>query len=226
MGLMSAPTAVETVCYLTRHCDVENPGGILYGHLPNFGLSAKGRAQGTALGRFLSQFPIAAIYTSPLQRARETASLIADQLPPGVQILERPDLVEAEFGRYLQGTRHRDVIWKKPRWYVHMIWPGLLRGDETMGMMHARVQRVVAEGRRQHPGSTFVCVSHGDPIQAFWATTDHRPPWALHRLQCAKGGTLKLVYRDSALVEKSYLAPAEIEKAAARISPARSLADA
>jgi broad specificity phosphatase PhoE len=226
MESMSDTAVVETTCYLTRHCDVENPEGILYGHLPNFGLSAKGRAQGTALGRLLSQFRIVAIYTSPLQRALETARLIADQLPPGVPILERPDLVEAEFGRYLQGTRHRDVIWKKPLWFVHMIWPGLLRGDEPMGKMHARVQRVIAEGLAQHPGSTFVCISHGDPIQAFWATTDHRPPWALHRLQCAKGGTLKLVYRGSTLVEKTYLAPAAIAEKAARVRPERSLADA
>lgn len=215
-----------TTCFLTRHCDVANPNGVLYGHLPNFGLSAKGRAQGAALGRFLARFSVAAIYTSPLQRALETASLISSELPPGVPTIERPDLIEAEFGRYLQGTRHQDVVWKKPRWWVHMAWPGLLQGDESMAEMHDRVDRVIQEGLRQHPQSTFVCISHGDPIQAFWAATEGRPPWALHRLQCAKGGTLRLTYQKNELVEKEYLSPAVIANEAVQVDSEKSLADA
>ncbi len=215
-----------TTCFLTRHCDVANPNGVLYGHLPNFGLSAKGRAQGAALGRFLARFSVAAIYTSPLQRALETASLISDELPPGVPTIERPDLIEAEFGRYLQGTRHQDVVWKKPRWWVHMAWPGLLHGDESMAEMRDRVDRVIQEGLRQHPQSTFVCISHGDPIQAFWAATEGRPPWALHRLQCAKGGTLRLTYQKNELVEKEYLSPAVIANEAVQVDSEKSLADA
>lgn len=214
-----------TTCFLTRHCDVANPNGVLYGHLPNFGLSAKGRAQGAALGRFLARFSVAAIYTSPLQRALETASLISDELPPGVPTIERPDLIEAEFGRYLQGTRHQDVVWKKPRWWVHMAWPGLLHGDESMAEMRDRVDRVIQEGLRQHPQSTFVCISHGDPIQAFWAATEGRPPWALHRLQCAKGGTLRLTYQKNELVEKEYLSPAVIASEAAHVDSEKSLAE-
>jgi broad specificity phosphatase PhoE len=174
----------------------------------------------------LARFSVAAIYTSPLQRALETASLISAELPPGVPTIERPDLIEAEFGRYLQGTRHQDVVWKKPRWWVHMAWPGLLQGDESMAEMHDRVDRVIQEGLRQHPQSTFVCISHGDPIQAFWAATEGRPPWALHRLQCAKGGTLRLTYQKNELVEKEYLSPAVIANEAVQVDSEKSLADA
>ncbi|MHB8395342.1 MAG: histidine phosphatase family protein [Candidatus Dormibacteria bacterium] len=216
---------LETTCYLTRHCDVENPEKVLYGHLANFGLSAKGQDQGRALGRYLSREPVSAIYTSPLQRAMETTSLIVGELALPVPIPERPALVEAEFGRYLQGTKYRDVVWRKPRWWVHMVWPGLILGDESMRQMHDRVDTVIQEGLRDHPGTTFVCISHGDPIQAFWATTDRRPPWALHRLQCAKGGTLRLRYRGAQLVEKAYLSPAEIEATVAIQGRSRALAD-
>lgn len=211
----------ETTCYLTRHCDVENPDRVLYGHLPNFGLSAKGLDQGRALGRFLAAAPVSAIYTSPLQRALETTDLIRRELPSPVPVLERQALVEAEFGRYLQGTRHKDVVWRKPRWWVHMVWPGLLRGDESMREMHDRVESTVHEGLRDHPGSTFLCISHGDPIQAFWATLDRRPPWALHRLQCAKGGTLRLRYQGSRLLEKTYLSPEQIEAAVESMGAAK-----
>ncbi|HUY54345.1 MAG TPA: histidine phosphatase family protein [Candidatus Nanopelagicaceae bacterium] len=199
-----------TTCYLVRHCDVENPNRVIYGHLPNFGLSEKGRLQGRALASFLSARPVRAIYASPLQRAQETASLIEESFQPPLPLQLRLNLVEAEFGRYLQGTRYQDIIWRRPKWIIHMLWPGLAPGDESMPAMYRRVRTAIQEGLAAHPGEAFICISHGDPIQAFWATVDHRPPWALHRLQCAKGGLLELKYRGLDLVQKQYLAPDEL----------------
>ncbi len=222
---VSSSPAPVTRCYLARHCDVANPDGILYGHLPNFGLSVKGRQQGEAMGKFLAGADIRAIYSSPLQRAQETAALLATELTPAPPVFLRSGLVEAEFGRYLQGTRYRDVIWRKPRWWVHMVWPGLVPGDESMAAMARRVDSVIAEGLRAHTGEAFVCISHGDPIQAFWATSDHRLPWALHQLQCAKGGLLELQYRGGELTSKRYRSPQDL--AAAVVMPgAESTAEA
>lgn len=209
----SSSAASLTRCYLARHCDVANPDGILYGHLPNFGLSAKGRRQGEVMGKYLASAGVRAIYTSPLQRAQETAGLLASELSPPPSVLLRPGLVEAEFGRYLQGTRYREVVWRKPRWWVHMVWPGLVPGDESMGAMARRVGQVIDEGLREHPGEAFVCISHGDPIQAFWATSDRRLPWALHQLQCSKGGMLELHYRGLELAAKNYLSPEDLTSA-------------
>ena len=203
-----------TTCYLARHCDVANPDGVLYGHLPNFPLSAKGRQQATSMGRYLAEAGVRAIYSSPLERAQETAVVLASQLSPPPPVLTRPGLVEAEFGRYLQGTRFQDVVWRKPRWWVHMVWPGLVPGDESMAAMAARVGAVIQEGVRVHRGEAFVCVSHGDPIQAFWATSEGRLPWALHRLQCAKGGLLELRYEGQTLAAHTYRSPQHLAAAA------------
>ena len=202
-----------TVCYLARHCDVANADGVVYGHLPNFPLSVKGRHQGAVMARYLSSRNVGAVYTSPLQRAQETAAILARDISPAPPVLVRQDLVEAEFGRYLQGTRHRDVLWSKPRWWVHMVWPGLVHGDESMASMAGRIDQAIMEGLREHRGQAFVCVSHGDPIQAFWAVSDHRLPWALHRLQCAKGGLLELRYQDHTLIAKTYLSPEDLASA-------------
>jgi broad specificity phosphatase PhoE len=208
-------TAAEptTTCYLARHCDVANPAGVLYGHLPNFPLSAKGRQQATVMGRYLAGARVRAIYTSPLERAQETAVVVGSELSPPPPVLTRPGLVEAEFGRYLQGTRFKDVVWRKPRWWVHMVWPGLVPGDESMSAMAARVAGVIEEGVREHAGEAFVCVSHGDPIQAFWATSEGRLPWALHRLQCAKGGLIELRYQGSGLAAHTYRSPQNLAAA-------------
>ncbi len=197
---------VHTRLYLIRHCDVRNPDGILYGHLPQFPLSDKGVRQAEAIGSFLANTGVRHIITSPLQRARQTADIVASHLDsPTVDVSD--DLVEARFGRYLQGVRPAHVPWRRPLWMVHMVWPGLLRNDESVAQMAARVRRPLLQLLRRHPGVGGACVSHGDPIQAFWVEAEHRPAYALHRLQCAKGGLLQLDYEDERLQTITYLSP-------------------
>ncbi|TMB90177.1 MAG: histidine phosphatase family protein [Chloroflexi bacterium] len=198
--------AVHTRLYLVRHCDVRNPDGVLYGHLPDFPLSEKGRRQAHILGEHFAGASVRRIYTSPLERARETADVIASHLD-GAPVIETDDLIEARFGRYLQGVRPRDVPWRRPLWFVHMAWPGLLGRDESIGTMTARVRRPLRRLLEDFPGESGICISHGDPIQAFWVEHDRRPPFALHRLQCAKGGLLELDYEDGTLRTITYRSP-------------------
>jgi len=197
---------MRTRLYLIRHCDVRNPDGVLYGHLPNFGLSDRGTAQAHALGRYLAQRDVRRIRTSPLLRARETADLIASHLDaPRIDTDE--DLVEARFGKYLQGVKARQVPWRRPLWLIHMVLPGLLPQDETVPAMAARVRRALLRLLDAEPGAPGACISHGDPIQAFWVEAQGRSRYALHRLQCAKGGLLELDYEERRLVHLRYVPP-------------------
>ncbi len=220
---IEAVTELRTRLYLVRHCDVRNPAGVLYGHLPGFPLSEKGVRQAHALGRFFRDKPVRRIFTSPLERARQTADAIASYLP-GVPVDECEGLLEAKFGFYLQGIRPRDVPYRRPLWFIHMIWPGLLPIDERVPAIAARVQRPLSRLLDEYPGEAGICVSHGDPIQAFWVDADGRPPYALHRLQCMKGGMLELVYEGRRLSSVTYRSPASImaldSEAAAGASPA------
>jgi broad specificity phosphatase PhoE len=192
--------------YLVRHCDVANPHGVLYGYLPGFGLSAKGLAQAESLGQRLRGQPVRVIRTSPLERARQTTSIIARHLD-NPEVVVDDDLVEARFGLYLQGIRYAQVPWRRPLWWVHMVYPGLLRRDERVSAMAGRVERSLERLLESVGDGTGVCVSHGDPIQAFWITYLHRHPWALHHLQCAKGGLLALDYESGKLVKVTYVPP-------------------
>ena len=94
--------AVTTV-YLIRHSDVENPQSVLYGHLDGFPLSELGRRRAEALAERLAGTGITRIISSPLERAQETARIVASQLPEQVEIEIDPQLRESEFSRYLQG---------------------------------------------------------------------------------------------------------------------------
>ena len=200
------PQPSSTRVFLARHCDVRNPQGILYGHLPNFPLSEKGVRQAHAQGRYLATTPARQIYASPLLRAQETAEIIAGHID-GSTITTTVDLTEARFGHYLEGVKPAQVPWRRPLWMIHMVRPGLLPNDESVPEMAARVERPIRRILETGSGAGGICVSHGDPIQAFWVRSQGRPAWALHRLQCAKGGMLELEYGDARLVRTVYRPP-------------------
>jgi broad specificity phosphatase PhoE len=204
---------VSTRLHLVRHCDVRNPNGVLYGHLPDFPLSDKGVAQAHALGRYFAERKIPQIYSSPLDRARETAEIIASYLG-SVPITYTEDLIETRFGLYLQGVPPKQVPWRRPLWFVHMLWPGLLPNDEGVDELATRIRRPLMRLLEDHPGKGGICISHGDPIQGFWVASEGRPRYALHRLQCAKGGVLQLDYEGKALQRLAYLPPTRIAELA------------
>ncbi len=201
----------HTVLYLARHCDVENPGNVLYGHLPGFGLSEKGRRQSAALGKYFEDQPISAIFASPLQRAQETARAIAEARRNGpLEITTTSELIEAHFALYLQGVPRKLVPLRRPLWMIHLAKPGLLPSDESVEAMASRINGVIEQFLVEHPGEGAVFVSHGDPIQAFWIKAQRRPDAALHILQCAKGGFLRLEYDGTFLESLEYHPPTEL----------------
>jgi broad specificity phosphatase PhoE len=64
--------------HLVRHGEVENPERVMYGRLPGFSLSERGRAHARAAAAYLADEPgaIDALISSPLERARETAEIL------------------------------------------------------------------------------------------------------------------------------------------------------
>jgi len=189
-----------TRIFLCRHAHPANPDRVFYGHLPGFGLSALGRRQALGLGQYLSGFPVRRIYASPLQRAQETATLANSRLSPQVPIETRDTLVEAAFGRYLQGTRQTRAALTKPLFWVHLVRPGLVSFDEPVPDLARRINSVCREALEACRGEAAVLVSHADPIKAAWNTHLGRADWRFHFLELAKGGFLELVYDGDQLV--------------------------
>lgn len=153
----------KTHIHLVRHGQVYNPKQILYGRLPRFNLSGQGRRQARAAGRILSDKPIAALFSSPLLRARQTGQ---------------------ELIKYLPATKMRISTWLNEVYSPYEGHPGATidtrKGDIYTGTdpcfeqpqdVHARIQQFFKRTRRYHAGRQVVAVTHGDVITftVLWA---------------------------------------------------------
>jgi broad specificity phosphatase PhoE len=151
--------AMKTIIYLVRHGEVHNPEQVIYGRMPGFSLSAKGKRQAHTLGKFLSSHPVSVIYTSPLSRARETASIISSY-HDNVQVLHDPLLLEVNSPQF-EGRSFREA--EEMGWYFYQekyYSLGQERKEDLSKRMHVAIENV----RRKHKGKSAVMVSHGDPI--------------------------------------------------------------
>jgi broad specificity phosphatase PhoE len=184
----------KTLIFLCRHAHPENPEGVMYGHLPGFGLSALGERQALGLGDFLRDYPVRAFYASPLQRAQETARLAMSRLGHEVPLNTPDDLVEAEFGKYIEGVKRWQVPFRRPLCFFHAVRPGTLSFDEPVPEMAERIERVCQEAVKATSGEAAVLVSHADPIKAFWNHFLGQADWRFHFLELDKGDFLELVY--------------------------------
>ena len=145
-----------TTLYLVRHGEVHNPAGIIYGRLPGFGLSERGRRQiARAAEALVPHRPFAALYASPLQRAQESAAILSARLDLAVATEER--IVETNIGSF-QGRRFEDL----PRPYITE--EGAHPELESAASMRSPLLDWAAAMRARHPGEPIIAVSHRDPI--------------------------------------------------------------
>jgi broad specificity phosphatase PhoE len=85
-----------TRLYLIRHGEHKLPAGTLAGRLPGIYLSERGKAQARALARRLEKVKLAVVYTSPLERTRQTAEFVA--APHGLPVSLLESAIEIDFG--------------------------------------------------------------------------------------------------------------------------------
>jgi probable phosphoglycerate mutase len=152
-----------TVFHLLRHGE-PNVFGRINGRLPGVGLSDKGRGEIAAVAERFAAERIEAIYSSPLQRTRETAEIVADRL--GLPVQYREDVIELDFGEWTGLTA--DEIRRDERWQMWANCRSIaaIPGGESWRQVQDRVVHALFDLRRLHPDDSVVVVSHGDVIRA------------------------------------------------------------
>jgi probable phosphomutase (TIGR03848 family) len=162
-----------TVILLVRHGSTATTGTELPGRASGLHLSEAGRAQAESIatriaalasGNGRKRRSIAAVYSSPLERTRETAAPIAHATGRQAQVDD--GLLELDIGDWtgleLKAAR------KRPEWATIQRYPSgfTFPGGESFVDMQARIVACVDRLRSAHPGETIVAVSHADPIRA------------------------------------------------------------
>lgn len=156
--------------HLVRHGEVDNPTGVLYGRLPGFHLSERGRRSAAEAADALvaTGRPVAAVWSSPLERAQESAEPIARAFDRPVELQE--GLVEAS--SKLEGGRYRMdfSIFTKPSAWRHLVNPLRPSWGEPFTDVRDRMVAVLEEAAAAPGEGDVVLVSHQLPI---WMVQRH-----------------------------------------------------
>lgn len=138
--------------------------GIIAGRTPGVHLNATGREQAQRLAAFLSHRPIHRLFTSPIDRARETAEPVAARL--GLPLNISQAIQEVDFGDWTgKPITELDKLEAWKQWNtIRSI--GQIPNGESMRDVQTRFVSEVERLRREFPNETIALFSHGDPIRA------------------------------------------------------------
>ncbi len=158
------PPAPTTIL-LVRHGQTPTTGKVLPGRAPGLHLADEGVRQAeVAAERIGALKRVDAVYSSPLERAKETAAPISKAC--GVRTKSVRGLLECDFGEWTGAELKK--LFKLPEWQTVQRAPSTFRfpGGESFTEMQTRMVSTLDRLRGQHPGGTIVCVSHADTIKA------------------------------------------------------------
>ncbi len=183
--------------FLVRHGENDySKTGKLAGRLPGVRLNERGRQQAEALGKAFAYAPLEAVYSSPLERAMETAAPIAQAR--GLKVITAPGLLEANVGEW-QGKSVRRLAMSK-YWRVVQNAPSRARhpGGESFMETQVRVVSAIDEICSRHKErALIVCVLHSDPIKLAVAHYIGLPLDHFQRLACDTGSVTMLAMGPS-----------------------------
>jgi broad specificity phosphatase PhoE len=199
--------AETTVVHLLRHGEVHNPSGVLYGRLPGYHLSETGRLMAETVAKAIASRDIVALYSSPLERARETAAPLAEALGLEVTLDER--LIEA--GNVFEGVSVATGgrTFRSPRHYRHLWNPFRPSWGEPYTTVVARMKSMIDEVRATVRGHEAVLVSHQLPIWIIRSAAEGRRLWHdPRRRQCALASLTSFSFEGDRLISVGYSEPA------------------
>jgi phosphoserine phosphatase len=147
--------------FVVRHGETEWVRERRFAGSRDIPLTAAGRDQCAAVARALASATVAAVYASPLERARASAEVIAK--PHGLAVRIVPAFSEMTFGSWEGLTRDEARARDPEAWAQWRSAPHLLKlaGGETIAEVAARVTAGVEALQAAHDGHTVVLVSHG-----------------------------------------------------------------
>jgi broad specificity phosphatase PhoE len=186
---------VDTRILLARHAHTDAIGQRLLGRGPCPGISENGREEAVALAERLAAESIAAVYTSPALRTRQTAELIAE--PHALPATELPAFSEVDFGEWT-GMAFADLDGDHT-WRDFNERRSVTRapGGELMLEVQARTMAALLDLHSRHAGATIIIVSHADVIRSVIGYVIGVPVDNLLRLAVEPASVSTLLFRGT-----------------------------
>lgn len=158
------PSAKTLRVLLVRHGQTPTTGTVLPGRAPGLHLSDAGRSQAERVAERLTPVKPAAVYTSPLERARETVEPTERALE--LTAFVEPALIECDFGDWT--GQELSKLARLKQWRTVQSAPSTFRfpSGESFVELQTRMIALMERLRREHAGQTVACFSHADPIKA------------------------------------------------------------
>jgi len=158
---MSSPTRL----ILARHGETEfNTKGIIAGRQPGVYLSERGIKDCEALRDSLAHIEFAAFYSSPLERAIQTAEIVSQ--PRNLPIIPVPGVIEIKMDAW--ENQRRDWLYKHDKpwqdYHRNPVGVQIPRGEKIEDVAE-RCWAAVCELRDRHPGETFFLATHGECVR-------------------------------------------------------------
>jgi broad specificity phosphatase PhoE len=160
-------------------------------------LTAQGRLQAEAAAQALADSSAAAIYTSPLERARTSAEVIAK--PHRLDPVIEPGFREMAFGTW-EGLTRDELLTRFPAeaavWAStpHLVTP---RAGEPLTAVDARVRAALTALVEQHQGETIILVSHAIVTRLIVLAALGLGPERLWSVDASPAGITEIEYQDS-----------------------------
>ena len=154
-----------TLVLFVRHGQTGTTGQLLPGRSPGLHLADAGKAQAQATADAVAKLSkVDAVYSSPLERARETAAPIA--AARGLKVQVERGLLELDVGDWTGEELKK--LRRTPEWKVVQRYPSGFRfpRGESFVELQARIVATIDRLVAAHPGGTVVAVSHADTIKA------------------------------------------------------------
>ena len=172
----------------------------IQGHL-DIGLNEHGRWQAQRLADALAGETLDAIYSSDLQRARDTALAVAGRL--GLQVQDEPGLRERSFGLF-EGATFQELQERHPeetrRWRQRdpaFTPPG---GGESLEMFFARTVAVAQRLAQAHPGQAIALFTHGGVLDCLYRAATGQPLQAQRTWVLGNASVNRLLYGGQGFV--------------------------
>ncbi len=187
-----------TTFLLIRHALCDPVGKAIAGRAPGVHLNAAGRHQAAKLAAWLAPLPIGSIYSSPLERAVETAKPLADRL--GLPVVQLSGLTEVDFGDWT--GRSLEDLAAVPGWHNFNARRSTapIPNGETMAEVITRAGRTLADIRLEDasPDRLVAVISHGDVLRGLLTHLLAMPADELARLEIAPASVTVVSLQDQA----------------------------